>query len=98
MLKRLYVICLCLFCAVAARSQNISVASFKMDENDITANMESTMVYDQNGEKCALIRIQTTQTGFTFDVGAPKHKRGANHKPARIFVCALVGLSPQRGI
>lgn len=70
MLKRLYVICLCLFCAVATYSQNISVASFKMDENDITANMEGTMVYDQNGEKCALIRIQTTQTGFTFDVGA----------------------------
>ena len=70
MLKRIYVICLCLFCALAVRSQNVSVASFKMDENDITANMEGTMVYDQNGEKCALIRIQTTQTGFTFDVGA----------------------------
>ncbi len=53
-----------------AQAQNISVASFELDPNDLTANLEGTTVYDQNGQKCALIRIQTTQKGFSFDVGA----------------------------
>ncbi|MCI6822799.1 MAG: SUMF1/EgtB/PvdO family nonheme iron enzyme [Bacteroidales bacterium] len=53
-----------------AQAQNISVASFVLDPNDLTANLEGTTVYDQNGQKCALIRIQTTQKGFSFDVGA----------------------------
>ena len=53
-----------------AQAQNISVASFELAPNDLTANLEGTTVYDQNGQKCALIRIQTTQKGFSFDVGA----------------------------
>ena len=53
-----------------AQAQNISVASFELSPNDLTANLEGTTVYDQNGQKCALIRIQTTQKGFSFDVGA----------------------------
>ncbi|MEE0974347.1 MAG: PEGA domain-containing protein [Muribaculaceae bacterium] len=40
-----------------------------MDEADQTANVKPTMVDDQNGEKCALIKIATTQKNFTFDVG-----------------------------
>ena len=51
-------------------SQNISVADFQYDETDQTANIEPNIVYDRNGEKCALIKIETTQTGFQFDVGA----------------------------
>ncbi len=55
--------------AVSTFAQNISVKSFEYLENDLTANLQGTMVKDQNGEKCALIRIQTTQKGFAFDVG-----------------------------
>jgi formylglycine-generating enzyme required for sulfatase activity len=41
-----------------------------MDENDLTANTAGTTVMDQNGQKCALIKVETTQKGFTFDAGS----------------------------
>lgn len=59
--------CTFLFPTVA---QNIAVSDFRLLESDMTANLEGTTVYDQNGEKCALIKVETTQTGFTFDTGA----------------------------
>ena len=59
-----------LLLAMNAYAQNIAVQSFVLDETDVTANLQGTTVLDQNGEKCALIRIFTTATGFTFDVGA----------------------------
>ena len=55
---------------MAASAQNLAVQNFRMDEADMTANTHGTTVMDQNGQKCALIRVQTTQTGFTFDAGA----------------------------
>lgn len=61
-----------LFCLVSffAYSQSMSIASFKMDEADQTANVNPTMRIDtNNGEKCALIKIVTTQKNFSFDVG-----------------------------
>ena len=50
-------------------AQNLVVQSFRLDETDLTANTTGTIVVDQNGQKCALIKIETTQTGFTFDTG-----------------------------
>ena len=58
-----------IFFSTILSAQNIAVKSFSLLENDLTANIEGTTVYDQNGEKCALIKIETTQRGFTFDVG-----------------------------
>ena len=51
-------------------SQSISVGSFKLLESDLTANTAGTMEQDQNGETAALIKVVTTQTGFTFDGGS----------------------------
>lgn len=51
------------------QAQDIVVQSFRLDESDLTANMEGTIVLDQNLQKCALIKVETTQTGFSFDVG-----------------------------
>ena len=51
-------------------SQSISVGSFKLLDSDLTANTTGTMELDQNGETAALIKVVTTQTGFTFDGGA----------------------------
>ena len=55
--------------SLEARAQNLAVESFVLAETDLTANMEGTAVRDQNGEICALIKVETTQKGFTFDVG-----------------------------
>lgn len=57
-----------IFCLISLTSygQNMSIASFKMDEADQTANVSPTMRTDINGEKCALIKIATTQKNFSF--------------------------------
>lgn len=52
----------------AAWCQEISVKEFKA-ENEATAMLAGNVRKDQNGSTCALIRIQTTETGFTFENG-----------------------------
>ncbi|MDA3891960.1 MAG: PEGA domain-containing protein [Salinivirgaceae bacterium] len=47
-------------------AQNISVKSFKSVPDDMTARVTNA-VTDQNGDKCALIKVRTTQTGFVFE-------------------------------
>ena len=46
------------------------ISEFYLDESDLTANQQGTTVFDNNGNKCALLKIQTLKTGFTFDVGS----------------------------
>ena len=58
-----------IICCMAAAAQTLSVTSFKPLPNDLTANIAGTMVKDQNGEVAALIKVVTTQTGFTFEGG-----------------------------
>lgn len=70
MFRRYFLLTLILIFALASRAQVVSVSSFVLNEKDLTANQHGTTVYDQNGEKCALIKIFTTETGFTFDVGS----------------------------
>ena len=52
-------------------AQNIVVESFVHVETDLTANLEGTTVLDQNGEKCALIKVRSNPPtkDFIFDVG-----------------------------
>ena len=76
---RRVVLMLMLFVGTTLSAQNISVASFKLLENDLTANTTGTMERDQNGEAAALIKVVTTQQGFVFDggmVGIVKTKQG----------------------
>lgn len=51
-------------------AQNISVKSFRALPNDMTASSLEGKRIDQNNEVAALIKIATTQTGFTFEAGA----------------------------
>ena len=44
------------------QAQELKVTDFYMDQSDLTANQQGTMVLDQNGEKCALIKIITAQS------------------------------------
>lgn len=52
------------------QKDKMHVADFRLDRHDLTANSYGTIVNDQNGDKCALIKIQTTEKGFTFDNGS----------------------------
>ena len=69
-MKRLYLALLFLAFGLMAQAQNISVADFYLAENDLTARTHGTSVEDQNGNLCALIKVETTEKGlWTFDVG-----------------------------
>ena len=57
-------------CALALSAQNISVADFKLRESDMTAASLEGRRIDQNGQPAALIRIETSETGFVFEAGA----------------------------
>ena len=72
MIRKIYTIIFALFLALGVSAQirnDFNVSYFNLDPHDTTPILEGTMVRDQNGEVCALLRIQTTQTGFSFDVG-----------------------------
>ena len=69
-IKRLWnSVLLLLLWMVPLSAQNISVESFRLLENDLTANTNGTMEYDQNGNVAALIKVVTSETGFVFDGG-----------------------------
>ena len=68
MRKRLFALTFfCLTIAMHAMAQGMKVVEFKLLENDLTANTRGTEKMDQNGERAALIKIQTPERGFTFD-------------------------------
>ena len=45
-----------------AMGQQMSVSSFKLLDNDLTANTRSTMELDQNGEKTGTVALRTVST------------------------------------
>lgn len=70
MMKRIISFSILFISLVSLNAQTISVSGFYMDPSDLTANTAGTIVMDQNGHKCALIKIETTYTGFSFGAGA----------------------------
>ena len=80
-----------LFYCLSAFSQTISVSNFRLLESDLTANTTGTMEVDQNGETAALIKVVTTQTGFTFDGGALGIVKTVQ-KPSEVWVYVPRGL------
>ena len=67
--KVLHIILLFFCCTLTLSAQEMSVKSFRLLENDLTANTHATMVKDRNGEVAALIKVVTTEQGFMFDGG-----------------------------
>jgi PEGA domain len=49
-------------------SAQIEVQSFRVLQTDLTARITDPVI-DQNGEKCALIKVVTTQSGFGWEGG-----------------------------
>ena len=91
-MKRIASLLLLLAITLTLAAQNISVASFTLDEKDLTANLSGTSVEDQNGQKCALLRIQTTEKGFTFDVGVLGVQKVDDSKVGEIWVYVPAGV------
>ena len=47
-------------------AQGISVKSFSKRQNDLDARIHKP-IKDQNGEKCAIIKVVTSQKGFKWE-------------------------------
>ena len=80
-----------LLCSIIINAQSLSVSSFRLLESDLTANTTGTIEKDQNGEVTALIKVVTTQNGFTFDGGALGVVKTIQ-KPSEIWVYVPKGL------
>ena len=91
MRNSILLICFLILTITAKAQNNISVASFRLAENDLTANLQGTQVLDQNGNTCALIKVETTQTGFAFDVGIMGITKVVQHT-AEIWVYVPFGV------
>lgn len=86
----LLAVILAVLSAISVNAQEITVTDFYLDEHDLTANRNP--VEDQNGEKCALIRVQTTQKGFVFDVGSAGITKVEDDKPGEIWLWVPYGI------
>lgn len=71
---------------VAFGQDKIAVADFTLAQKDLTAIQQGTMLADQNGEKCAIIKVKTTEKGFTFDIGSLAVQRVDYNHTAEIWV------------
>lgn len=69
MLNCIRLIILSIFIVISqiAISQNIAVKSFRPLQNDLEARVNP--IIDNNGDKCAIIKIVTSEDGFEFEAG-----------------------------
>ncbi len=65
-MRRILLIFISLYCYHSLWSQNISVSSFMKLPNDLDARVNAPL-RDQNGDICAIIKVVTTETGFSWD-------------------------------
>lgn len=68
-MKRYILLTLMLLTFIGLSAQSISVKSFRSLPMDMTASSLEGKRIDQNGDVAALIKVVTTQTGFTFEGG-----------------------------
>lgn len=90
--KHIYLLVLLFFLSLTTHAQEISVTRFFHADKDLTAQKEKTAVLDQNGDKCALIRVQTTMKGFVFDVGSAGITKIEDDKTGEIWVWVPYGI------
>lgn len=98
-------LCLCVLISLFSLSVNaqddgkekpkMQIASFEDAKNDQTANISGTMRMDQNGQKAALIKVETTEHNFRFDTGSlatvvDVENQNSKH-PAEIWVYVQEG-------
>ena len=87
LLKRIYLcLIITLLPLVSYGQSKMSVSDFYLDEKDLDANTEGTLERDQNGDKCALIKIKTTEKGFSFENGSLGVVKTDESKVAEVWV------------
>lgn len=89
-MRQLLNILLISFTIFQAHSQTIAVKSFRKLEADQEARISSPKT-DQNGKKCAMIKVVTSQVGFVFDFGLIGNAVATEQKIAEIWVWVPAG-------
>ena len=87
-----YILALLCCLPLAVWADGIVVESFTLDQFDQTANTPTTEQIDQNGERCALLKVETTQKGFHFDVGTLGVWKVDENHPGEIWVWVPRGI------
>jgi len=88
-MKKILVFCFVIFSISQLTAQQLSVKSFIKLPNDLDARVNES-VRDQNGDLCAIIKVVTTETGFSFDSGQIGIIKTLQ-KPAEIWVYVPFG-------
>jgi len=78
------------FAGTAMFAQQLSVKSFRYLEKDLDARVNFPLK-DQNGDICAIVKVVTTQKGFSFDGGMTGIVKTIE-KPSEIWVYVPWGL------
>ena len=67
-MRRLLILFVSLWIAHCVSAQTLSVSSFKAMPMDMDARVNHPVI-DHNGKKCAIIKVENSNTGFAFDTG-----------------------------
>lgn len=90
-MKRI-IITLLVVLPLVVTAQEFDVAEFSLLEFDLTAINEATKLVDDNGEDCALIKIETIEKGFVFDGGTIGIAKVEDNHKGEIWVYVPAGL------
>ena len=85
-MKPWFIFLLFFFSACFVQAQDISVVKFQKLENDLDARTNAPVLDYSGKKKCALIKVVTTEKGFSFDVGQLGVKKVVDTLPAEIWV------------
>jgi hypothetical protein len=89
-MQRFFLFIVLLLGVFEAHSQTLAVKSFRKLENDQEARIISPKT-DQNGKKCAIIKVVTSQTGFVFDFGMIGEALATEQHVGEIWIWVPVG-------
>ena len=89
-MQRIILIIAILLINFEASSQTIVVKSFRKLETDQNARIAFPKT-DQNGKKCAIIKVVTSQTGFVFDFGLIGNAVATEQHTGEIWVWVPTG-------
>ena len=89
-MNKFFITVVLFFAIYTSNSQDIAVRSFRKLEMDQEARIISPII-DQNGKKCAIFKVVTSQTGFAWDFGMIGTAFKTEQKTGEIWVWVPVG-------
>ena len=89
-MRRLLILFVSIWITHCVSAQTLSVSSFKAMPMDMDA-LVNHPVTDHNGKKCAIIKVENSNTGFAFDTGTLQVQK-VEQQPGEIWVYVQPGV------